>query len=280
MAITVYTYNDKVLKNVATDKWLKKYDPYNPLGLPDNTMRIKMKSGSSAPSITDATVTAVQGQADVYDVYYNSSNWSQLFLNNSNLLEVLGANTTMVTNMSGLFKLCNSLRTIALFDTSNVTNMREIFNNCKALTTIPLFNTSKVTDMSSMFFRDNALTSVPLLDTSSVTDMTAMFIACTALTTVPLFNTSNVTVMTQMLYDCTALTSIPLFNTVKVRNLPSAFYGCTNVQSGALALYQQASTQANPPTGYSNAFTNCGSNTVTGAAELAQIPTSWGGTAS
>lgn len=26
MAITVYTYNDKVLKNVATDKWLKKPD--------------------------------------------------------------------------------------------------------------------------------------------------------------------------------------------------------------------------------------------------------------
>lgn len=26
MAITVYTYNDKVLKNVATDKWLKKAD--------------------------------------------------------------------------------------------------------------------------------------------------------------------------------------------------------------------------------------------------------------
>ena len=35
MAITVYTYNDKVLKNVTTDKWLKKaVDPYNPLGLP------------------------------------------------------------------------------------------------------------------------------------------------------------------------------------------------------------------------------------------------------
>lgn len=26
MAITVYTYNDKVLKNTATDKWLKKAD--------------------------------------------------------------------------------------------------------------------------------------------------------------------------------------------------------------------------------------------------------------
>ena len=30
MAITVYTYNDKVLKNVATDKWLKK--PEAPAG--------------------------------------------------------------------------------------------------------------------------------------------------------------------------------------------------------------------------------------------------------
>lgn len=30
MAITVYTYNDKVLKNVATDKWLKKVEAPSP----------------------------------------------------------------------------------------------------------------------------------------------------------------------------------------------------------------------------------------------------------
>lgn len=37
---TVYTYNNKVLKNSANDKWLAKkeapIDPYNPLGLPAN----------------------------------------------------------------------------------------------------------------------------------------------------------------------------------------------------------------------------------------------------
>jgi len=50
---------------------------------------------------------------------------------------------------------------------------------------------------------------------------------------------------------------------------------CRNVQSGALALYNQASTQANPPTNHTLAFQNCGVDTQTGAAELAQIPSDW-----
>jgi len=52
-------------------------------------------------------------------------------------------------------------------------------------------------------------------------------------------------------------------------------YNCIKVQSGALALYQQASTQANPPSNHTQTFTNCGSNTETGAAELHQIPYDW-----
>lgn len=62
-------------------------------------------------------------------------------------------------------------------------------------------------------------------------------------------------------------------------NLPPYTFGqCINVESGALALYQQMSTQATPPSITSHCFTNCSSQTVTGAQELAQIPTSWGGT--
>jgi hypothetical protein len=53
------------------------------------------------------------------------------------------------------------------------------------------------------------------------------------------------------------------------------FAGCSNVQSGALALYQQASSQATPPSTHIATFRGCGSNTVTGAAELAQIPSNW-----
>lgn len=201
---TIYTVNNKVLKNAANDKWLTKYvDPYNPLGLPAKTIRIKMKSGTSKPSISGATVTAVPGQPDVYDVYKDSSNWYRLIFWNNNLLEVIGANTTEITYMQEMFYRCESLISVALFDTSNVT------------------------DMQSMFFR------------------------------------------------CSSLTSIPLFNTSNVTNMLSMFHSCSNVQSGALALYQQASSQINPPSNHSNTFTNCGSNTVTGAAELAQIPSTW-----
>jgi len=55
------------------------------------------------------------------------------------------------------------------------------------------------------------------------------------------------------------------------------FRNCYAVESGALALYRQASTQANPPTYHTNTFKDCGKDTVTGAAELASIPASWGG---
>jgi len=57
--------------------------------------------------------------------------------------------------------------------------------------------------------------------------------------------------------------------------MDSMFKGCTGVESGALALYQQASSQDIPPTYHYQTFYNCGSNTTTGAAELAQIPSDW-----
>jgi len=56
------------------------------------------------------------------------------------------------------------------------------------------------------------------------------------------------------------------------------FIDCYNVASGALALYTQASSQINPPSNHQNTFKDCGSNTQTGAEELAGIPSSWGGT--
>jgi len=52
------------------------------------------------------------------------------------------------------------------------------------------------------------------------------------------------------------------------------FQGCLVVQTGALALYQQASAQAVVPT-HNNTFWMCGTDTESGAAELAQIPDEW-----
>ena len=169
--------------------------------LPPNTIRCKFSAGYT-PTMGD-TQTLVDVDNNIWDIYKASNDWSSLFGNCSDLLEVLNANTSNVTDMKWMFSYCTSLTTAVLFDTSNVTDIHSMFYWCTSLTTIPLFDTSNVIDIRAMF------------------------------------------------------------------------QNCSNVESGALALYQQASTQANPPTEHDTCFRDCGSNTVTGAAELAQIPADW-----
>lgn len=253
-------------------------DPYNPLDLPSNTVRVRTSDGN-VPRKLDGitryeTATLVPGTTDVYDVY-KSEGFDAMFSYSRNVTEVLGANASNVTNMSNMFNQCTALSSVPLFDTSNVIYIADMFNSCTSLTSIPLFDTSNVTYMYEMFKSCTSLTSVPLFDTSKVTNMEQMFIACTSLINVPLFDTSNVTSMFLTFSNCSSLTSLPLFDTSKVINMGSTFRDCQNVESGALALYQQASTQANPPSNHSQTFTNCGTNTQTGAAELAQIPSDW-----
>lgn len=208
---TIYTFNNKVLKNSANDKWLtKKEGPdYNPLNLPSNTVRVRTRDGNMPAKGSQTryqTATRVPGTSDVYDVYLSGTDFNHLLSDGSNIVEVLGANMTGITNMTSLFANCSSLTSVPLFDTSTVTNMSSMFIKCSSLKSVPLFDTSKVTTINSML------------------------------------------------------------------------YNCYKVESGALALYQQASTQATPPSYHNDTFGNCGRDTVTGAAELAQIPSSWGGT--
>ena len=236
------------------------------------------------------------------------TNMAAMFEGCSSLTTVPLFDTSHVTFMNGIFRDCSSLTTVPLFDTSALTMMQNVFNGCSSLTTVPLFNTSAVCDTNSLFKGCTSLTSVPLFDTSSLQYAQEMFSGCTHLTSVPLFNTSSLVDMEGMFYNCYSLTTLPLFNTSSVVKMGSyglyglgafqncwvltslplfdthlvedmtrAFMGCNRVQSGALALYQQASTQSNPPTHHQLAFTDCGAGTESGAAELAQIPQSWGG---
>ena len=250
-----YSADTLVYNNECELLW-PEANPYNPLNLPANTVRVRTSDGnvpykSSSTPATYETATLVEGTSDVYDVYKSGTDFNNLFYWSENVVEVLGANTTGITTMKGMFYKCHNLASVSLFDTASVTNMESMFCLCSSLTTVPLFVTSSVTKMGYMFQNCTSLTSVPLFDTSSVTSMIYMFKDCSSLTSVPLFNTSNVTSM-----FCT-------------------FYGCAKVETGTLALYQQASTQTNPPYSHSGAFRNCGANTTTGAAELAQIPDDW-----
>lgn len=68
---------------------------------------------------------------------------------------------------------------------------------------------------------------------------------------------------------------IPLFDTTQLTDVTNAFYQCYYIEGGALDLYNQMSSQTNPPSSHSGCFNSCGRNTVSGSAELAQIPAGW-----
>lgn len=229
-------------------------DPYNPLNLPPNTVRVRTSDGNppvKGSYTTYQTATLVEGTSDVYDVYKSGTSFSDFLRGSSNITEVLGANTEGIINMRYMFNSCNLLSSVAFFDTRSVTNMQYMFYKCSALTSVPLF------------------------DTSSVTDMRHMFDQCSSLTTVPLFDTSSAFYMDFMFYKCTSLTAVQLFNTSSLEIMDYMFADCLNVESGALALYNQVSTQTTPPGSHIYTFGNCGKDTTTGAAELAQIPSGW-----
>lgn len=114
-------------------------------------------------------------------------------------------------------------------------------------------------------------------DCSGVTSCATCFNGRTNITSVCSLSFPDCTSYSEMFRGCTALTAVPSINTDVATNTSKMFYGCTAVESGALALYNQASTQTTPPTTHTDMFTHCGSGTTTGAAELALIPGSWGG---
>ena len=259
-------------------KFVKWTDRFNPLNLPPNIVRVRTRDGKvpkNTYGATYETATLVPGKSDVYDVYKSGTSFRGMFDDSINVVEVLGANTTDITDMDSMFYGCTSLSSVPLFDTSSVTNMTYMFYNCPSLTNIPFFDTTNVTDMSHMFASCASLTNIPLFNTSKVTTMYWMFGSCTSLSTVPLFDTSKVTNMESMFQGCTSLITVLLFDTTNVTNMKNMFWNCTSVESGALSLYQQASSQANPPSNHLRTFRSCGSNTTTGAAELAQIPSDW-----
>lgn len=84
--------------------------------------------------------------------------------------------------------------------------------------------------------------------------------------------------MDRMFMNCTGLTYITPLRCTNVQNVGGMFQGCTEVTEGALAQYTWFINHNIKITNHSGTFTNCGSNTQTGVAELAQIPVGWGGT--
>lgn len=83
--------------------------------------------------------------------------------------------------------------------------------------------------------------------------------------------------MDRMFGGCTGLEYIDPIHCTTVENVGGMFSGCTNVEDGALDQYNWFNTYGVNIINHSGTFTDCGSSTTTGAAELDQIPVGWGG---
>ena len=80
-----------------------------------------------------------------------------------------------------------------------------------------------------------------------------------------------------MFRNCTSLTACVDVGSTELTTVYYMFYGCTNVESGILDVYNKLSAidTLSSETSHQKAFYNCGSNTVSGSAELADIPAEW-----
>lgn len=183
-------------------------------------------------------------------------------------------NTSSVNQMDYAFN-GNEATYFPLLDTHNVVNMSFAFSGFRG-TKFPDIDTSSARYMEHMFGACPNLLKAPNLDTSLVTTMKTMFMDCYSLVETPTYNAPNVTDSSSMFSSCTNLKKINPITIPSASEINNMFWNCVKVEEGSLDMYNYLSTLN--VTNHYHTFTNCGKDTVTGAAELAQIPSSWGGT--
>lgn len=137
---------------------------------------------------------------------------------------------------------------------------------------------STPTAMYQTFMGCTALKYVCSLSSTKVTNFENAFNGCTSLETIEYFDTTAAVTIQGCFYGCSSLKKLPLISSASsMTSVSSAFKECVSVESGALDNYNTLSV-VEGITSHTDTFKNCGKDTTTGAAELAQIPTSWGGT--
>lgn len=200
---TIYTFNNKVLKNSANDKWLIKKEGPAPIVLPEYTVRFELPDGAYFKPKTNFTITQVSQSPNLWDFTYINSDWSAM----------LGSGW----NKYGLPNMMQGSGEVGVYPIG-----------------IVAANLNGVTTIERAFRYANGYG-------------------------------SNLTYIGQISGNT-------------LTNVDSAFNGQINLESGILSTYNYLTSLGAQIASYSNCFTNCGSNTTTGSAELAQIPSSWGGT--
>ena len=160
-------------------------------------------------------------------------------------------NTSLVTDMTGMFSGCSKLDGLDLsgFDTGNVVSMGYMFKNCENLyyeLNISSFDTQNVKYMYGMFSGCRRLVELDLssFDTRNVEVTASMFENCSRLECLDLskWDTSSVTDMTYMFRGCGRMTTIYCghkWTTENVEYSYNMFGNCRNLVGGQGTTYDE-----------------------------------------
>ncbi len=161
------------------------YNPEDPDAVRFTDYYKKVTKAVIHPSMKFAPLTSTR------DMFYGGMNpetYVMQSLPNMESIEGLeNLNTENVTDMSNMFVLCRSLKTLDLstFNTGKVTKMVAMFQGCENLKMVDVssFDISRVTDMGQMFLGCNRLTTICCANdwsrTTAASDL--MFSGCTSL---------------------------------------------------------------------------------------------------
>ena len=166
--------------------------------------------------------------------------------------------------------------------TEYVKSFDTMFQSCRKLKKIGSIDCTSGTSFQAMFVWCVSLEEVPTLigiGSAAITSIYQMFSRCDNIKTIPLFDTSNATSIRAAFRGCRSITNIPNYNFDSVTDCREVFRDAYSVSTGITEAYNKLIARGASLSQYSQAFEDCGIYTEEGRAALAQIPASWGGTA-
>ena len=240
----------------------------------------------------DPNIWEYQREPDHYsaaDDPWGANAWNREFLNKfddyeHNQVEVLGGNTTGITSMNAMLAQNPGLVRVALFDTPAVYDMQQMLmgkpvvgtdTHISHLVEVPNFDFTNCLVTQGMFWGCEELQTIPAFDLQGVCDTNRMFTGCRSLRAIPAMSVSKVG--HPIVWDGMVATGTSQY-------MDYMFLGCRNVASGITAMYTALSTNGyaaaaqavgETPAHHYDVFENCGVDSQSGAAELAQVPAGW-----
>ena len=240
MSTTIYTSNGKILINGSNNKWLKApaVVPFGPthVELADGVIRIRVTPGS-VPTAAGGPpgFVATNVEGDIWDC--SLSGYEAYLFQYSNIKDI-------------------AVDIIDWHIKDSATSLDQNLRIGTGWTNLKRINVSYCSHLTTLYssFTSTSIEELYLSNTSSITNMTEMCKGASSLKMIPYIE------------DVTALTECL-----------SAFNGCVNVESGITSMYDRLSAVSGVSdiSTHYQCFKDCGSNTIAGAAELANVPSGW-----